>query len=278
MAEMPLVVKGPWTRDARERAAAVEIHEAFIRYFRKAMKVRNWLPWDDLPLREMHEIDDASLQRMQRLRAILLHPGLRHMRFGGDGDVEVAERKGIGPGVVGTGGQRHLRGELAKPLLPEDVLRAQVTASVDPVPSRRRLRTPRPVMTPRAGGIVVHEENARGIRRRSELESLEGMEVILHNARVKLVGAESLDHGDKIALRIAEREEPHGQIFQGLFVLPPDHSGHHLVKGLADHGSPFIRPARFGRDWQTMRDMIGRGYEGFAAKCQSLPLETVRMR
>ena len=55
MVEMPLVVKGPWTRDARERAAAAEVHEAFIRYFRKAMKVRNWLPWDDLPLREMHE-------------------------------------------------------------------------------------------------------------------------------------------------------------------------------------------------------------------------------
>lgn len=55
MVEMPLVMKGPWTRDARERAAAEEVHQAFIRYFRKAMKVRNWLPWDDLPLREMAE-------------------------------------------------------------------------------------------------------------------------------------------------------------------------------------------------------------------------------
>ena len=40
---MPLIVGGPWTR------------EAFIRYFRKAMKVRNWIPWDDLPLAEMRE-------------------------------------------------------------------------------------------------------------------------------------------------------------------------------------------------------------------------------
>ncbi len=52
---MPLVVGGPWTRAARERAVAHEAHEAFIRYFRKAMKVRNWLPWDDLPLGELGE-------------------------------------------------------------------------------------------------------------------------------------------------------------------------------------------------------------------------------
>ena len=52
---MPLVVTGPWTREARELAIAREAHEAFIRYFRKAMKVRNWLPWDDLPLGEMRE-------------------------------------------------------------------------------------------------------------------------------------------------------------------------------------------------------------------------------
>jgi len=50
----------PWwwpvlTREARECAAAAEAHESFTRYFRKAMKVRNWTPWDDLPLAEMHE-------------------------------------------------------------------------------------------------------------------------------------------------------------------------------------------------------------------------------
>jgi acyl-[acyl-carrier-protein] desaturase len=52
---VPLVVNGPWTHEARERAAAREAHEAFIRYFRKAMKVRNWTPWDDLPLAEIRE-------------------------------------------------------------------------------------------------------------------------------------------------------------------------------------------------------------------------------
>ncbi len=55
---MPLVLPGPWTREARERAAAAETHQAFIRYFRKAMKVRNWTPWDDLPLGEMAALGD----------------------------------------------------------------------------------------------------------------------------------------------------------------------------------------------------------------------------
>ena len=52
---MPMVVPGPWTIEARERAAAREVRDAFIRYFRKAVKVRNWTPWDDLPLEEMRE-------------------------------------------------------------------------------------------------------------------------------------------------------------------------------------------------------------------------------
>jgi len=53
MIETPLVMPGPWTRQAREQAAAAEARDAFIRYFRKAVKVRNWTPWDDLPLAEM---------------------------------------------------------------------------------------------------------------------------------------------------------------------------------------------------------------------------------
>jgi len=53
MLEMPLVLTGPWTREARERAAAREARDAFIHYFRKAVKVRNWTPWDDLPLAEI---------------------------------------------------------------------------------------------------------------------------------------------------------------------------------------------------------------------------------
>ena len=55
---MPLVMPGPCTREARERAVAGAAREAFIRYFRKAVKVRNWTPWDDLPLGEMAELGD----------------------------------------------------------------------------------------------------------------------------------------------------------------------------------------------------------------------------
>jgi len=55
MIAMPLVMAGPWTREARERAAAQEARDAFIRYFRKAVKTRNWTPWDDLPVAEIAE-------------------------------------------------------------------------------------------------------------------------------------------------------------------------------------------------------------------------------
>jgi acyl-[acyl-carrier-protein] desaturase len=55
---MPLVARGPWTPEARERAASDESRDAFVRYFRKAVKVRNWTPWDDMPLAEMHELGD----------------------------------------------------------------------------------------------------------------------------------------------------------------------------------------------------------------------------
>ncbi|HEX5506038.1 MAG TPA: hypothetical protein VFW96_25700 [Thermomicrobiales bacterium] len=53
---MPLVVTGPWTREARERAIRLETRDAFVRYFRKAIKHRNWSPWDDFPLAEMREL------------------------------------------------------------------------------------------------------------------------------------------------------------------------------------------------------------------------------
>jgi acyl-[acyl-carrier-protein] desaturase len=55
---MPLVVPGPWTREAREQAIRRETRDAFIRYFRKAIKTRNWTPWDDFPLDEMREFGD----------------------------------------------------------------------------------------------------------------------------------------------------------------------------------------------------------------------------
>lgn len=53
---MPDIIAGPWTREAREHAMAQESHLAYIEYFRKAVKKRNWLPWDDLPLLEMEKM------------------------------------------------------------------------------------------------------------------------------------------------------------------------------------------------------------------------------
>ncbi len=53
--EHPNFLPGPWTRAAREEAIAREVRDAYIEYFRKAVKTRNWFPWDDLPLQEMAE-------------------------------------------------------------------------------------------------------------------------------------------------------------------------------------------------------------------------------
>src|SRR3712207_4005067 len=53
--EHPHVIGGPWTREAREQAIQEEVRLAYIDYFRKAVKVRNWFPWDDVPLAEMRE-------------------------------------------------------------------------------------------------------------------------------------------------------------------------------------------------------------------------------
>ena len=53
--EHPFFIRGPWTREARLRAISDEVRLAYIDYFRKAVKTRNWFPWDDLPLAEMRE-------------------------------------------------------------------------------------------------------------------------------------------------------------------------------------------------------------------------------
>ncbi len=124
-------------------------------------------------------------------------------------------------------------------------------------------------MPPRPGGIIVRVEDTRGIRRRSDLESLQRVEIILHDARVELVGAEPLDHGVEIDSRIAQGEEPRREILPGPFVVPPDQAGHRFVEGVADHRLPFVfQRARLERTGisETMRDMVGGGYEGFAAK------------
>jgi acyl-[acyl-carrier-protein] desaturase len=71
---MPMVLPGPWTIQARELAAAKEVREAFIRYFRKAVKVRNWTPWDDLPLDEIrergHQLSEDTLTIIQAFLGI----------------------------------------------------------------------------------------------------------------------------------------------------------------------------------------------------------------
>ncbi len=54
----PHVIGGPWTREARERAIQDEVRAAYIEYFRKAVKVRNWFPWDDIPLDEVRAYGD----------------------------------------------------------------------------------------------------------------------------------------------------------------------------------------------------------------------------
>ena len=154
----------------------------------------------------------------------------------------MTEGKGINPGEEVARGQRNPRRKLAEALLPENVLGTKVTATVDPRPAGRRLGPASPLMSPRPGRIVIRVEDPLGIGRRSELESFERMEVVLHDAGVKLVGAEPLDHGDEIAIRITEGLEPHREILPRPFVLPPDHGSHRLVKGIADHGAPFHWP------------------------------------
>jgi len=52
--DMPLVVQGPWTHEARMAAIDKECRESFEHYFYKAMKVRNWVP-NELPTKEMHQ-------------------------------------------------------------------------------------------------------------------------------------------------------------------------------------------------------------------------------
>lgn len=52
---LPEIVKGPWTREARQRALDRELLQHYIEYFEKAVKFRSWLPWRNFPLKEMRE-------------------------------------------------------------------------------------------------------------------------------------------------------------------------------------------------------------------------------
>jgi acyl-[acyl-carrier-protein] desaturase len=52
---LPTIVKGPWTREARQVALDRDILAHYIEYFGKAMTTRNWSPWHNFPLEEMRQ-------------------------------------------------------------------------------------------------------------------------------------------------------------------------------------------------------------------------------
>ena len=52
---LPHIIKGPWTCDARQRAFEQEVLGHYIEYFGRAMQLRNWSPWHNLPLEEMRQ-------------------------------------------------------------------------------------------------------------------------------------------------------------------------------------------------------------------------------
>lgn len=53
---LPTIVKGPWTREAKQAALDRELLEHYIEYFARAIQNRNWSPWHNFPLLEMQEL------------------------------------------------------------------------------------------------------------------------------------------------------------------------------------------------------------------------------
>jgi len=53
---LPEIVKGPWTREAKQHALDRELLEHYIEYFGRAMQTRNWSPWHNFPLEEMRQL------------------------------------------------------------------------------------------------------------------------------------------------------------------------------------------------------------------------------
>lgn len=51
--DSPLLVKGPWTHEARQRALDQDVLGHIVAYFGRALQSRNWSPWHNLPLEEM---------------------------------------------------------------------------------------------------------------------------------------------------------------------------------------------------------------------------------
>ncbi|MGH7966325.1 MAG: acyl-ACP desaturase [Candidatus Binatia bacterium] len=52
---LPHIIEGPWTPEARQRAFDQEVLGHYIEYFGRAVQLRNWSPWHNLPLEEMRQ-------------------------------------------------------------------------------------------------------------------------------------------------------------------------------------------------------------------------------
>src|SRR5215212_2778034 len=52
----PVVINGPWTREARQAVVDREMLQVFIEYFARSMRTRRWSPWHDLPVDEIREL------------------------------------------------------------------------------------------------------------------------------------------------------------------------------------------------------------------------------
>lgn len=53
---LPEIITGPWTTEARQQAFDREILEYYVEYYGRAMSLRNWSPWHNLPLEEMRQL------------------------------------------------------------------------------------------------------------------------------------------------------------------------------------------------------------------------------
>jgi acyl-[acyl-carrier-protein] desaturase len=54
--DLPTIITGPWTAEARQQAFDHEVTEHCIDYYGRAMSVRNWSPWHNLPVEEMRQL------------------------------------------------------------------------------------------------------------------------------------------------------------------------------------------------------------------------------
>lgn len=63
----PEIIDRPWTEETRQQAFDREITEHCIEYFGRAMSLRNWSPWHQLPLEEMQRLGPQLSSETQDL-------------------------------------------------------------------------------------------------------------------------------------------------------------------------------------------------------------------